>query len=65
LLLLSIENCPGRRRPLARHAPMAAPWSCRIPTNARTPEPMIAMVDVHKWTGDLHVLKGVSLTVRS
>jgi ABC-type histidine transport system ATPase subunit len=29
------------------------------------PEPMIAMVDVHKWTGDLHVLKGVSLTVRS
>ena len=27
------------------------------------PEPMIAMVDVHKWYGDLHVLKGVSLTV--
>ncbi len=27
------------------------------------PEPMIELVDVHKWYGKLHVLKGISLTV--
>jgi hypothetical protein len=48
LLLLSIENCSGPGRPLA----------------GPPPEPAIAMVDVHKWYGDLHVLKEVRLKLK-
>jgi general L-amino acid transport system ATP-binding protein len=34
------------------------------PTSAKSAGPMIEMLDVHKWFGEFHVLRGVNLTVR-
>jgi len=35
-----------------------------IEDDAQAERPMIAMIDVHKWFGDYHVLKGIHLTVQ-
>ena len=35
-----------------------------IEHDSRAERPMIAMIDVHKWFGDYHVLKGIQLTVQ-
>jgi len=35
-----------------------------IEDDSRAEKPMIEMIDVHKWFGDYHVLKGIHLTVQ-
>jgi general L-amino acid transport system ATP-binding protein len=35
-----------------------------IEDDSRSGKPMIEMIDVHKWFGDYHVLKGIHLTVQ-
>jgi general L-amino acid transport system ATP-binding protein len=35
-----------------------------IEDDSRAEKPMIEMIDVHKWFGDYHVLKGIHLTIQ-
>jgi general L-amino acid transport system ATP-binding protein len=63
---LSIEKRFHPACSLARHrltlvkAAMPSPDRTDCP---HPPEPMITLRDVHKWYGDLHVLKGIHLSV--
>src|SRR6188472_2474726 len=44
-------------------SPVAAGDEAHTPDPADAP-PIVECIDVHKWYGDLHVLRGIDLTVR-